>query len=803
MKERTKAALLFIAILLTGYVTAQEVKVVDSENLHPIENVVIYNFDKSSSTLSNHNGVADLSDFKNSDTIIFQHATYQEFIIGIRDLDKLANIVKLRKKSVKLTEVVISASKWEQKKEEVPNKITTIDPLEVDYLNTQTSADLLGITNEVFIQKSQLGGGSPMIRGFSANSVLIVVDGVRMNNAIFRSGNLQNIINIDPNSIESAEVIFGPGSIIYGSDALGGVMDFHTRNVRLSADKKALLIANTMFRYSNAGNERTAHFDLNYGKKKWGFFSSISISDYDDLRMGSNHNEAFERHEFVERIDKKDSIVQNPDPNMQRFSGFSQLNIMQKIRYRPNDNVDLVYNLIYSTTSDIPRYDRLIQYKGDHLKYAQWYYGPQDWMMHNISLSIFKKTKLFDDAKFIAAYQEFQESRHDRIFQNDILRSRTEKVNVLSLNGDFDKALDKKQTLFYGLEVVHNNVNSSGVEENIISGETKPTASRYPDGGSKYSTFAVYGSYKNNINTKTTLTAGTRYSYISSTSTFNDTSFFNFPYNRIKISTGSLTGSLGLVYRPTQSWQFNISASSGYRAPNIDDVAKVFDSEPGNVIVPNDKLKPENSYNIDLGIIRNIGGIAKMDLTLFYTRLKNAMVRRESTFNGLDSIPYDGELSRVWSLVNVGSATIYGGSLSLNIDLTEHISFNSYLTWQKGEDIDGLPVRHVPPLFGSSNITLTRNKLRIMLYTNYNGEISYNNLAEPERNKPYLYASDKDGNPYSPAWWTFNIKTSYQINDHVRLDLGFENFFDYRYRPYSSGLAAPGRNIIIAIRGSI
>src|SRR5688572_16162673 len=132
--------------------------------------------------------------------------------------------------------VVVSVNKWEQKLNEVPNKIVKISKSEILRNNPQTSADLLGQSGTVFIQKSQLGGGSPMIRGFATNRVLLVFDGVRMNNAIYRSGNLQNIISIDALSTQTAEVIFGPGSLIYGSDAIGGVMDFHTLEPRFSKD---------------------------------------------------------------------------------------------------------------------------------------------------------------------------------------------------------------------------------------------------------------------------------------------------------------------------------------------------------------------------------------------------------------------------------------------------------------------------------------------------------------------------------------------------------------------------------------
>src|SRR5688572_8821451 len=160
--------------------------------------------------------------------------------------------------------VVISVSKWEQKLNEVPNKIVKINKYDILRNNPQTAADLLGQSGTVFIQKSQLGGGSPMIRGFATNRVLLVFDGVRMNNAIYRSGNLQNIISIDALSTQTAEVIFGPGSLIYGSDAIGGVMDFRTLDARFSNTDKVLIRGSVLGRYSTANNENTAHADLNF-----------------------------------------------------------------------------------------------------------------------------------------------------------------------------------------------------------------------------------------------------------------------------------------------------------------------------------------------------------------------------------------------------------------------------------------------------------------------------------------------------------------------------------------------------------
>jgi hemoglobin/transferrin/lactoferrin receptor protein len=178
---------------------------------------------------------------------------------------------------VNLQEVVVSVNKWELKLNEVPNKITKVGKQDIIENNPQTAADLLNQTGTVFIQKSQLGGGSPMIRGFASNRVLLVIDGVRMNNAIYRSGNLQNIISIDALSIQTAEVIFGPGSLVYGSDAIGGVMDFHTLNAGFAKEKKIQFTGNAMARYSTANKENTFHADINLRLKKWSFLSVLSL----------------------------------------------------------------------------------------------------------------------------------------------------------------------------------------------------------------------------------------------------------------------------------------------------------------------------------------------------------------------------------------------------------------------------------------------------------------------------------------------------------------------------------------------
>lgn len=799
--KKSILVLLLLAFCIPGM--SQVVIVKDEITRKPIENVAVYDKNQSIAGLTDQEGKAYLPKAKDNDTIIFQHPSYEFYIIAYKYLRK-DKTVYMTRKSVNLNEVVISANKWEQQRTEVPNKILRMDMKQISFDNPQTTADLLSESHQIFVQKSQLGGGSPMIRGFSANSLLIVVDGVRMNNAIYRSGNLQNVISIDANSIENAEVIFGPGSVIYGSDALGGVMDFHLLEPKISGDGQFKFSGNFMTRYSSADNEKTAHLDFQLAMKKWSFLTSLTMSSFGDLKMGEYMHDDYLRKHYAARINGKDVVVDNQDPRIQKFSAYDQFNVMQKVRFKPDRKIDLTYGFYYSGTSDVPRYDRLIQYSNDTtLTYAEWYYGPQKWMMNSLQARISSFNKIFDEVKITLAYQDYEESRYSRKFNKDNLRTQIEQLNIYSANFDFDKKVTSSSFLYYGAEAVLNNVNSSAYEKNIVDGSESPAATRYPDGSNDYLTLAAYLSYKMNFTEKFTAIAGARYSYVSLSSTIADTSLYHFPYNKISLNTGALNGSLGFTYRPRTGCQFNLNFSSGFRAPNLDDIGKVFDSEPGNVIVPNKDLKPEYAYNAELGWIREFEGKLKFELDLFYTFLVDAMVRRPFTFDGKDSINYDGELSRVEALVNAGSANIYGGSFSFDIKLNSMFSLISGITYTRGEDEDGYAMRHIAPLFGNTTIRYFKKGVRIDLSANYNGEISYENLAPSERSKTHMYAKDKDGKPYSPSWWSLNLKSSYPLTDVFTVDFGIENILNVRYRPYSSGIVAPGRNIFVVLRARL
>jgi len=790
-------------LLLFGYNSiAQVVTVRDNNSRQALDLVTIYSPSVDLALFTDANGQVDISAFKGAIDIQFSSIGYRSITRTYAALEASNFRVFLFVEEISLSTVVVSASRWQQSSRDVPNKITSISPKEMQLQNPQTAADMLETSGMVFVQKSQLGGGSPMIRGFATNRVLITVDGIRMNTAIFRSGNVQNVISLDPFAIENTEVVFGPGSSIYGSDAIGGVMNFYTLTPTLSSGKDASITGSGTMRYSSANNEGTVHADVNIGLEKWAFLSSFTYSDFGDLRMGTNGPDEYLRNNFVRRINGRDSVFTNPDPLVQVPSGYTQYNIMQKVRFTPSKKWDINYAFHYSETSAFSRYDRLIRPRANSYRSAEWAYGPQIWMLNNLNIHLFEENNLFDQMTIRLAHQRFEETRIDRDFNDANRRTRIEDVNALSANIDFEKKMNGNGRLFYGLEYILNTIGSTGEDTNIDTDITVPASSRYPD-GSDWQSYAAYASYQYKATDQLTIQLSSRYNQVGLNAEF-DRSFYPFPFENANISAGAFTGSIGVVYNPREDWQIGTNLSTGFRSPNIDDIGKVFDSSPGTVVVPNPDLNPEYSSNVDLAIAKTIGNIVKLDVTGFYNYLNNALVRRDFKFNGQDSIVYDGALSRVQAVQNVAYAQVYGVQAGVEVSLPSGLGLSSRYNWQKGnEELDDetdAPLRHSPPSFGITRISYNKSGLRTELYAMYNGEIPNDRLAPEEQGKEFMYAIDDNGNPFSPAWFTLNIKAQYQMNNGTSLTMGLENILNERYRPYSSGIVAPGRNFIVSVR---
>jgi hemoglobin/transferrin/lactoferrin receptor protein len=794
--------IIILSILFLPSSFAQIVNIVDEGN-SPIAGVSLYTTDNVFVS-SDDQGNVNLDKFFDTDTIVIQQFGFVKKKI-IKSL--IPNKVILNYNNEILNEVVISASKFSQKFREVPKKVTQINKSTIEFTNPMTSADLLERGGNVFIQKSQLGGGSPMIRGLSTNRLVLSVDGVRLNNAIYRGGNIHNVISVSPMNIENTEIIMGSASVLYGSDAIGGVMNFYTKNPVLSMGESQRLDINIHSRYSSAASEKMYHFDVNFGLKKIAFFSSISKSDYGNLLMGSNGPSEYLRPNYViQNSIGEDIIVNNSNSKLQRNTSYDQLNFLQKVLYKPNKNFQYDLGIHFSKTGDIPRYDRLIrQDQNLDLVYGNWFYGPQEWLLINNQIAINSKSNnVFDKLKITFAKQKFSESRNSRKLNASNLNSREEKLDILSLNIDMIKKINSNSDLTYGLEYINNKVESLGSSTNIFDLSVNSISSRYPNNSSLQS-FGTYMNYKSKIVDDVFFQSGVRYSLTKLQADLSqNNTFYDFPYGNINLENGAFVGGIGLswVRNIYNNWKFNINTA--FRSPNIDDVAKVFDSEPGNVVVPNPGLKPERSFGIEFGGYFRTKNNIELDFSTYITYLYDALIRDDFTLeNGISQIIYDGELSQIQALQNGSKSLIYGFEFGANMVINKNLSLKSQLNLIAGHELNelpfALPVRHIPPNFGNLHLIFEKGRLSFDAFVNFNSEISYNNLAESERAKPYLYALDKDGNPYSPSWTTYNFRSKYLLSDKLNFTLSFENISDKLYRPYSSGISAPGLNFIFSV----
>lgn len=795
------AAIILLALCVQFAFADLRVQIVDAVTGEPVAGATVRS--DGFESVSDAHGMIQLPD---SGTVVLQHPGYfsmsfsapARMNLGVRASNPLIPTIRFSPRIYVTDEYTVTSTRFHTLREDIPQAVTDVSPKTMAFHNPQTSADALGSTGQVFVQKSQLGGGSPMLRGFAANSVLMVVDGVRMNNAIFRSGNLQNIIQVDPNSLDRATVLFGPGSVQFGSDALGGVMNFETPDPVPTMSEKLSVSGAAYARTATANFEKTSHANVVLSRGRVASYTSLTYSDFDDLRTGSVRGDYPDfglRNEYVRRENGEDVVVKNDNQNVQTPSGYSQFNALQKFAWQPSSKLRLGYGLYWTTSSNIPRYDRLIEYRNGALRDGEWYYGPQEWLMNVLSARV-SGSKIFDNADIALAYQKQEESRNDRRFGSDKRTSRTENVDVASLNADFEKSLTAKQRFFYGLEAVHNRVESSADAKDIVTGEFFNASTRYPDGGSKLTSAAAYAGHQWKLNAPITVTTGLRYSWMTLNSRFEDTTFYKFPFDEIDLDANSLTGSLGAAWSPDTQLRVYAGFSSGFRAPNVDDVGKLFDSEPGNVVVPNPGLGPEYSYNVEAGAEKRFGNAFTLGGSAYYTWIEDVMVRRDFRFNGQDSILYDGTMSRVQAIVNAGYGYVTGFDINARATFTRELALRTTLTYTAGRDLeDDVPLRHIPPVFGETRLTYEQPKWIAEFFARYNLDKPFDELPPEEQAKTHMYTADG-----TPGWYTLNLRGTYRVHHILEVQAALENILDHHYRPYASGISAPGRNLIIALR---
>ena len=803
------AVLFFFTSLKLAY--SQSITIRNKVTHETIIAVAAFNNTKTKSSISDLEGRIDISIFTDNETINFSHLSYTSISFLKSNLPE---ILYLQQNHDQLSQIILSVSKSKEKKGRVAEQIAILTQKKIQRLAPQTTADLLASTPGLRVQKSQGGGGSPVIRGFEANRVLLVIDNVRMNNAIYRSGHLQNAITVSPYNLERTEVVFGPSSVIYGSDALGGVVHFYTKTPKINYKKQ--FTGNTNTRYSSANGEFSQGFGGQYSAKKWASYSAISFADFNDLRMGKNRTHGYENWGLVPFYSDNNEVVYNNTPvqnkktHIQKNTGYKQIDVLQKFNFKIKEKNNLILNFQLSESSNINRFDKLTQLKNGNLKFAEWYYGPQKRKFFSAQYQFNPKYKWLKEGTITAAYQDIQESRIKRKYGKLERTYQKENVGVFSVNTDFKVSLSKNRDLSYGLEFTYNNVKSNayGKVLNVIDNqiidftETTIVQSRYPDGGSNYTTAAAYANYRQDINGKMTLNTGGRFTYTKLNAHFIDQTYISLPQTDLQVNNSSFTANLGLTYNPTKMTKWSTVFSSGFRSPNIDDIGKIREKS-GLLTVPNVNLKPEFAYNGEIGLTKFIKN-KRNQITIngFYTVLKNYIsraeyiVKNDITTTNENTVMYDNEEVTTIANVNGDNAAIFGGTIDVTVNPISNLFIKGNATYTKSKTSTHESLPSISPFFTTIALQYKKGKFDAEINYKYTSKKDSKNYSPNGEDNLEQSPLDDFGNYIgTPAWSTINTSLQFKYSKTLTLQVGLTNIFDIHYKEFASGISASGRNL--------
>lgn len=791
--------------LISNVVCGQEITITDT-NKETLIGVFVYSVDNVFNTTSNFEGKLMIPEDVTY-PLIFSYLGYEELRLSEKELIDFNYKVTMTQNDLLIEEIVM-IGRTGISKEDIAYATSTIQAKDIQLAAPQTSADALQSNSGVFIQKSQMGGGSPVVRGFEANKLLLVVDGVRLNNTIYRSGHLQNAITVDASILGSLEVIFGPGSLTYGSDALGGVVHFKSKEIHLAEATKKPLEIGYYGRLGSSNDERTMHGDMLYRTEKWGSLTSITISNFNDLRIGANRADKYPddygiRPWYVQAGDATtpDEQIVNDNPLMLKSTGYTQYDVLQKFKYEHSENLSFVWNNQFSTSSNIPRYDALTELRNGQPRYSQWDYGPQQRFLSSFTTKyVPNASNIFDKLQWIVAYQNIKEIRITSFYKSNLIEEQNEQLNILNTTLDFSKKNGAHQ-FYYGLDANFNDLNSRAYQQNYGGVRSEGGLTRYPNDLGRAFSSGAYAQYYFLPGSWYKVNLGARYDYNQVDIRFEEDNIFEWPgffYDGITNRNHSVNGSVGFHADLPYNMKLRTLVGTAFRAPNIDDIAKVRLNND-EISVPNGDLLPEKSITSEATLSYRKGQ-TEIGVTAFYTYLTDAIIRENFSLpNGETIYVTNNDTFNIVANVNSDNGIVRGLSFNMNHQLNEEFNVEGGINFVRGSVInegeEASPIAHIPPTYGRLFIGYEKDRLQLRVGTRFNGfkplEAYGGSADNPE------FATENG----SESWYTLHATAAYEIHSSLTLQVGIDNILDQFYIPFASGVPGAGRHVSVTMRG--
>lgn len=644
-----------------------------------------------------------------------------------------------------LNDVIVTATKSATSLLELPFSANKINATQINRFQFRTTPEsLIGATG-IFLQKTNHGGGSPFIRGLTGNQNLLVIDGIRMNNSTYRFGPNQYLNMIDVFTIGSIEIIRGSGSVQYGSDAMGGVIQVFTDEPEFS--KKNTWVASFKTRAISSDIEYTGRAELGFNSKNFAIQIGITSKKFGDLLGGDT-------------------------TGFQTPSGYKERNFDGKLIWMIGKKATLSLYHQQTLQKDVPLYHRV---KLENFAYYS--FKPQERSLNYAKLVIPSSNLLFKKISLIASYQQSNEIRSYQKNGDANRFNETDLVKTVGVNSELVSEYSKNWHSTTGIEYYFDRVNSSKQRINVGTGSLIKQRGLYPD-NSTMGNFSLYTLHHLSFN-KWSIDAGIRYNLLSIN--IKDTSTYQSNTTGIIVQPSAVVANISFLYKLTKKESIYFTFSQGFRTPNIDDMGTLglvdFRYE-----LPEYSLQPEKSNNFELGYKMRKQKWSG-SFSTYYMLLNNLISRVQLAGQQINGY-------NVFIKQNNQESYIYGVEFDLSYNLLNNLTVKAGSSYTFGENVSrNEPMRRIPPFNGSLMLAYDAKKWTINIEQLFAS--SQNRLAQ----------GDKDDNRIpkggTPGWYILNFYFGYNPMSKIGFRMGLMNIFNSDYRLHGSGINGAGRNAFI------